>query len=87
MWSFLPDEALENWNEIRDIERLEECVVEFEKKFNNILNKPCTIKRVQIRNNYTPWLNNKIKTLQIQLENAKRKAINTNIKEDKANGH
>ena len=87
MQNFLKDIASEDWNALKEIEDLNDCTREFENRLLKILNKHCPLKKIQVKKNYTPWLNEEIKSKQIQLENAKLKATRSETKENKRNVH
>ena len=53
---FLKDIAEQNWKEVEDSKELDEAVEMFEKKMVSVLDHNCPVKRVQVRNNYTPWM-------------------------------
>ena len=85
--NFLRDISEEDWEQITQIEDLDDCVEEFERKFVSILDQHCPVKRIQIRKHYTPWLDNRIKMKQAELSITKKVAERSGAVDDQRRVH
>ena len=84
---FRKEVGKEDWDEIVEIEDLNEAAEKFNSKLGGILDKLCPLKLIQIRKNYTPWKDEKIKGAEAVLNIAKAVANKSEAIDDRRRVH
>ena len=77
----------EDWDKIVEIVDLNEAAEKFNSKLGGILDKLCPLKLIQIRKNYTPWKDEKIKRAEAVLNIAKAVANKSEAIDDRRRVH
>ena len=79
---FQKDVSEEQWNDILKEEDIDICVDLFNSRLCRILDIHCPVKKIQLRQNYTPWITPEIKEAQTELKWKKIKAQRSKNKDD-----